>query len=310
MNTPYRLTRGAGQRLRGHLAMLAFSAAVSGSFSLGALVANDIAPAALTAVRFLLAAAVLGLLVHILPGQGRDGGRGLTRADTVAPWRYAVLAALYGGYFVLMFEALKSAEPIATGAIFTLTPLMAAGFAWPLLGQRLSPAVGTALGIGALGAIWVIFRGELGALLGFHLGQGEAIYFAACVLHALYAPMLRRLNRGEGAMVTATLVTAAGFVLLSLHAWRDIAATDWGAVPLRVWLVLLYLVVFATALASSMLQFAAQRLPASKVMAYTYLTPVWIIAWEIALGHGGPGAVILPGFALIVAALVILLRHE
>jgi drug/metabolite transporter (DMT)-like permease len=307
---PYRETRGAGQRLRGHLAMLAFSAAVSGSFSLGALVANDIAPTALTAVRFLLAALVLGLLVHIVPGQGRGGDRGLSRADLAAPWRYAVLAVLYGGYFVLMFEGLKTAQPISTGAIFTLTPLMAAGFAWPLLGQRLSPAVGVALAVGALGAVWVIFRGDLGAFLGFHLGRGETTYFAACILHALYAPMLKKLNRGEGAMVTATLVTAVGFALLTVYAWRDLWATDWGAAPLRVWVVLIYLVVFATALASSMLQFAAQRLPASKVMAYTYLTPVWIILWEIALGHGVPGLAVLPGIVLIVVALGILLRRD
>lgn len=40
---------------RGHLAMLLFSALVAGSFSLGSLAANEIAPAALNAVRFLIA---------------------------------------------------------------------------------------------------------------------------------------------------------------------------------------------------------------------------------------------------------------
>ena len=45
---------------RGHLAMLVFSALVAGSFSLGSLAVNHIAPVALNAVRFVLAAAVMG----------------------------------------------------------------------------------------------------------------------------------------------------------------------------------------------------------------------------------------------------------
>ena len=59
-----------------------------------------------------------------------------------------------------------------------------------------------------------------------------------------------------------------------------------------------------------MLQFAAQRLPSSRVMAYTYLTPVWIIGWELALGHGVPGLQVLPGIALITLALVLLMRAD
>ena len=300
--------QGPVQALRGHLAMLGFSAAVSGSFSLGSLVANAIDPLALTAVRLVLASALLAVLVQLLPGQGRGGGRGFSRADLAAPWRFALLGLLYGGYFVLMFEGLKTAPPVSAGAVFTLTPLLAAGFAWPLLGQRLSRAVAAALVVGAIGALWVIFRGDPLALLAFEVGQGEAIYFLGCVLHALYAPLLRRLNRGEGALVTATLVTLAGAALLTAYGWPRLQATDWATLPPVVWIALAYLVVMATAFAAAAIQFAAQRLPASRVMAHTYMTPVWVIGWELALGHGGPVLAVLPGVALIVAALAMLMR--
>lgn len=310
MKADYAATRGRAQALRGHAAMLGFSAAVSGSFSLGALVANEIDPTALTAVRLLLAAALLGVLVQAVPGQGRGGGRGFTRTDFTAPWRYPVLGILYAGYFVFMFEGLKTAQPVAAGAVFTLTPLMAAAIAWPLLGQRLPPYVAAALAVGAVGAVWVIFRGDLQALLGFHVGTGEAIYFVGCVLHAVYAPMSRRLNRGETAMVTAAMLTLSGFVLLLVYGWRPLLETDWAGLPPLVWIVLAYLVVLATAFAASALQYAAQRLPSGKVMAYTYLTPVWIILWELSLGHGVPGAAVLPGIGLITIALLMLLRSD
>ena len=56
---------GAGltsDEVRGHLAMLGFSALVAGSFSLGVIVANDIAPQAITAARFVLATIVMGMV--------------------------------------------------------------------------------------------------------------------------------------------------------------------------------------------------------------------------------------------------------
>ena len=305
---PQRVARH--EALRGHMAMLGFSAAASGSFSLGALVANDIAPGALTAARFLVSALVLAVLGWVLPGVGRGGQRGFARADLAGLWRYGLLSLLFGGYFVLMFEGLKTADPLSTGAIFTLLPLMAGLVAWPLLGQHLGPGLVAVLLVGAAGAVWVIFRGDTDAMLRLDLGRGEGMYALGCVLHAFYTPLLRRLNRGEGALVTATLVSAAGFVLLGLWYWRDLSLTDWAALSPLVWVTLIYLALIATALTATAMQFAAQRLPASKVSAYTYAIPVWIILWEAALGHGGPGLVVLPGIALIALALALLLRRD
>jgi hypothetical protein len=63
--------------------MLAFSALVAGSFSLGALVANDIDPAALNACASSSPAAVLAGWRWSLPRHG-----GFRRHHFRAPWRY------------------------------------------------------------------------------------------------------------------------------------------------------------------------------------------------------------------------------
>lgn len=302
--------RARGEAIRGHLAMLAFSALVAGSFSLGALVANLIDPVSVTAVRFLWAAVVLALMAFALADR-RDGGpRGVRARDFRGFWRFALLGALFAGYFVLMFEGLKTADPISAGAVFTLTPLMTAGFAWMWLGQKLDGWVAAALAIGATGAVWVIFRADWLALLAFRVGRGEAVYFIGCILHAAFTPLLRKFNRGEPALVVTALVMGAGFVLLAGIGWRGLMAVDWLALPPLVWVTMAYLAIFASALTFFLLQFAAQRLPASKVMAYTYLTPAWIILWELGLGHGAPGLALAPGIALIVLALVMLLRKD
>ncbi len=57
-----------------------------------------------------------------------------------------------------------------------------------------------------------------------------------------------------------------------------------------------------------LIQYAVLRLPGAKVMAYTYLIPVWVIGWEAALGAGLPPAAILPGIGAVVLGLVLLLK--
>ena len=287
---------------RGHLAMLAFSALVAGSFSLGAMAAPLIDPLALTALRFLLAGALVGAAAFATTG--------IRRSALQAPWRYGVLGALLSIYFVLMFEGLKTAEPVSAAAVFTLTPLMAAGFGWLTLRQRLTARMSAALAIGAAGALWVIFRADFGKLLSLHIGRGEVIYFAGCVAHALYAPLVRKLNRGEPAVVFTFGMMIAGWLLLTAAGLPAIRATDWAALPAIVWITLIYTAVFASAATFVLLQYATMRLPAAKVMAYTYLVPSWVILWEIPLGRAAPPSLILIGVALSVLALALLLKDE
>ena len=77
-----------------------------------------------------------------------------------------------------MFEGLKTAPPVSAAAMFTLVPLMSAGFAWLLLRQIMTQRLALALSIGAVGALWVIFRADLSALLAFDLVD-ELIGFTA-----------------------------------------------------------------------------------------------------------------------------------
>jgi len=75
-----------------------------------------------------------------------------------------------------------------------------------------------------------------------------------------------------------------------------------------VWIAIAYTAVFASALTVFLIQFASLRLPSSKVMAYTYLTPSWVILWEIALGQPVPAVLVLGGVGLTVLALGMLLK--
>ncbi|MFC3568318.1 DMT family transporter [Paracoccus simplex] len=288
------------ETLQGHAAMLLFSAAIAGSFSLGARAANLIDPAAISAARFAIAAGVVGGVAL--------AGPGIPRAAFRAPWRYLLLGGLFAAYFVLMFEGLKTALPVSAAAVFTLTPLMAAGFGWLLMRQRMTGRIALALALGAAGSLWVIFGGDAAALLRLEFGRGEAIYLVGCAAHALYTPMVRRLNRGETPIASTLATLCAGGLILLVWGGRAILQTDWAHLPAIVWVTLFYVAIFASALTTALVQFATMRLPSSKVMAYTYLTPAWVILLEAVLTRGLPPLAVLPGVLATVAALILLLK--
>ncbi|UWR68186.1 DMT family transporter [Phaeobacter inhibens] len=286
---------------RGHLAMLVFSALVAGSFSLGAMVANDITPMALNAIRFVIAAVVIGIAAQFT--------HGLRRKDFEAPWRFLLLGGLFAIYFVLMFYGLQTAAPVSAAAVFTLTPVLSGVFGWILLRQITTWRMALALAIGAMGAIWVIFRGDPMAIWAFEIGRGEMIYFWGCVAHAAYTPMVRLLNRGEPAVVFTFGMLVAGAIILLVVGWGDIRATRWTELSPLVWVVLFYVALIASAATFVLLQYATLHLPSAKVMAYTYLTPSWVILWEIALGRPAPSGIVALGVVCTIWALWLLLRE-
>ncbi|WGW04253.1 DMT family transporter [Tropicibacter oceani] len=286
---------------KGHLAMFCFSALVAGSFSLGGLAAPFIDPAVMNAVRFAIAALSLWGLAW--------AGNGITRQVFRAPWRYGLLAGLFAIYFVTMFEGLKTASPVSMSAVFTLNPALTAVFGYVVLRQITTGWMALAIAVGGAGALWVIFDGNVAALRGFEVGRGETVYFWGCIAHALYSPLLRRLNRGEPALGFTAAILTAGAVLLGIWAFGPLLATDWSALPPIVWVTLVYVALPATGVTFLILRYATLRLPSAKVMAYTYLTPSWVILWEIGLGKGVPPALVLPGVGLTVLALVMLLRE-
>jgi drug/metabolite transporter (DMT)-like permease len=283
-----------------HIAMLGFSILIAGSFSLGSMVANDISPIALTAVRFVLAAFIVGSIA-LFSGS-------IARKELTASWRYFVLGGTFSLYFILMFEGLKTASPVSAVAVFTLIPAMSCWLGFVVLGQMVSGRTLLAVVIGATGSLWVVFRADFLALTMSSVGRGELIYFVGCVAHAFMPILFRGLNRGENPVMVTFGLLVSGALILCLFGAGEIIQTDWKGLPGLVWITIFYVAVFATAVTSVCLQFASMHLPAANVMAYTYLTPTWVLLWEILLGHDMPPFWIWGGVLLTAVSVIVLLR--
>ncbi|HEV7248900.1 MAG TPA: DMT family transporter [Shinella sp.] len=280
------------EKLKGHLAMLLFAVLIAGSFSFGGLAARYMEAEPLTLWRYMLTIVVMAALAF-----------GVFKMPAVWPkevWRFVLLGGLIAIYMLTMFTALEFTSPIATGAVFTLMPLLSAGFALPVLGQKTRPGVLAGLLIAAAGAIWVIFRGNIDAILAFDIGTGEMIFFAGVICHALYVPLIRRFDRGEPAVAFGFWVTVGAALWLVPPGIRGLLETDFSALPFAVYAAVTYLAVVTTAVTFLLLQYASMRLPASKVLGYGYLTPSFIILLEGLLGHGWASLPVAAG-ALVTA---------
>lgn len=280
------------EKLKGHLAMLLFAVLIAGSFSFGGLAARYMEAEPLTLWRYMLTIVVMAALAF-----------GVFKMPAVWPkevWRFVLLGGLIAIYMLTMFTALEFTSPIATGAVFTLMPLLSAGFALPVLGQKTRPGVLAGLLIAAAGAVWVIFRGNIDAFLAFDIGTGEMIFFAGVICHALYVPLIRRFDRGEPAVAFGFWVTVGAALWLVPPGIRGLLETDFSALPLAVYAAVTYLAVVTTAVTFLLLQYASMRLPASKVLGYGYLTPSFIILLEGLLGHGWASLPVAAG-ALVTA---------
>jgi len=290
---------GLAMQTRAHGAMLLYAFLVSTSFPIGKAITDQIDPVLLTFLRFSLASLFFWLFLSrrekiILPGC----------KDAL---RYAVISLTMVLFFVLMFEALKLTTPVKTGAIFTLLPLTSGLIGFVLMRIGMSPAQIVALVLGSMGAIWVLFDGSLDKLIAFDVGRGEFLFALGTLSFSAYAPLIKKLHRGENVLVMTFWVLVFGALLLAPFGLPKLVAENWLVMDGRVYLGLLYLALFNTAGTFFLAKFASVRLPPAKVMAYTYLTPGFVVVFA-AFGNQLPSLSVVAGIGVTIMAMVLLHR--
>lgn len=285
-----------------HGAMLLAALLVSTSFTVGKAITPFMDPVVLTLVRFVLAT------VLFAPYVGRRFG--LAWPGAAALVRYGLISGALVGFFWLMFLALRTTNALHTGVIFTTVPGISGIYSWFLLRERLGGYRLAALALAMTGALWVIFEGDLQRLRGLELIPGDLLFFAGCLLMALYMPLVKLLHRGEPMAVMTFWILATGSLWLLLFATLTWPAAPMAAIPGRVWLGIAYLALFTTIVTFFISQWATLHLGPTRVMAYSYLYPPLIVLIEWGLGHDFPPPKTLVGVLLILPAMVIVQQGQ
>jgi len=285
--------RGVGVA-RVHAQMLLVRGLIATSFPVGAAITHGLEPAMLTLLRFVLASLLFAPFVAVRHGIALPTPRALAG--------YAAISACMVIFFWSMFEALRWTSALNAATLFTLVPGIAACYAAFLVRERLGSRRLAAIGLGLVGAVWVVFRGDPAALVSFAFNKGDLIFFGGCLVLGLYAPLVRRFNRGEPAAVMTfwVLLTGTGWLVLLNN--TAIWTTDWSGIDLGVFAGIAYLAVFTTILSFFIQQHATLRIGPTRVTSYSYLNPALVVLIEWIAGKGLPPLIVLPGVAIILAA--------
>ncbi|MEM7668779.1 MAG: DMT family transporter [Pseudomonadota bacterium] len=281
-----------------HGMMLIATFLVATSFPVVAAVTGGLDSGVLTFLRFALASLLFAPLVAWRYGLTVPSGRDLVR--------YGVLGLLLVTFFWCMFASLRLTTPLNTAAIFALMPIMTAGLAAVVLREKLGVPSRIALPVGATGAVWVVFRGDLSALMSLQIGAGDATFLAGTLALAVYSTLVKVLHRGEpmARMTFWTLTAGAGWLfVLSLP---SLVTIQWAEVPARVFAGVAYLSVFTTIVTFFVFQWSTNRIGPTRVVSYTFLNPAIVLVLGLAFGGEVPPLTIWPGVGLAVAATAIL----
>ncbi len=283
-----------------HSLMLFAAIVVSSSFTVGEAITHGLEPSVLLLVRYAVAVLSLAPIIiwryrHIRPSLRQLGGYSLVSASTVV-------------FFWCMFEALRYTTAINTSIIFTLVPGISGIYSALFLGERLGRPRLIALFCGMVGALWVIFQGDLHRLLTLDVNHGDLLFLAGCFVMAAYTPLVKTFHRQESMVVMTfwVLVTALGWLLLL--AMPRLAAVHWQEVSTKVWAGIAYLAIFSTIITFYLTHIATLHIGPTRVMAYSYFYPAFVLAINWSCGKGLPPAIILPGVLVVSLATIVLQR--
>ena len=270
---------------------------------------ETIPPLLLAAARTLVA----GLIMFPLAMRGRRaaaGGRRPRSWPTRAEW---LGCAIVGGLLLVANGAVGVGEktvPSGLAALLVATvPLWLLGMDAGLNHTRIGPALIAGLALGLAGVGLLSGLGGRGAGVS---ATGVVIILIAAAGWALGTIMARRVTLpARPALASGMQLLSGGAVLLALAAATgEVSSFRLAEVSARSWLALGYLIVIGSIVAFSAYGIAVRTLPTATVATYAYVNPVIAVLLGTLILNERLTPAMLGGGALIVAAVVLVVRRH
>ncbi len=180
-----------------------------------------------------------------------------------------------------IYTALQTTSPVNALMLLNLAPLLIMLGSWTFFGQAVARRQWLGIGVSIAGAVALIVRGSLSALLAVELSPGDLWMLPAIAGAAAHALLLRRTPAGvtQGPLLCASVVAALTMMLpLLLRRGPLVIPT---ATPI-LW-SLGYVGIFASALAFWLWNRGVVRLGPARAGPYLYLMPVYGTVFSIVL---------------------------
>ena len=214
------------------------------------------------------------------------------------PWLHLLRASLLITEVCAIVQGYTLIGLINSHAIFAVCPLLVAGLAVPLLGERISWQRWAAIGAGLAGVLIILQPGS-GVF-----SLASLLPFAAALMFAIYSLLTRLATRDEPAFVALFWVGIIGAILVTaigLPNWQPMVGADW------LWMTVYALLAL---LGNWLLIRCYEVAEASSVQPFAYLQIVLVSLVGIVVYGEVLRPPVLIGGAIVVAAGLFALLHN
>jgi|GEM_PF-11189 len=246
-----------------------------GTFVAGRIIAAGAGPFSAACLRFVFASLFLVILTRRLEGR-------LPRLDRgqIVP---AVLLGMTGvfAYNVLFFSGLKTVTASRASLIIATNPVFISLCSAVFFRERLDGRKILGILLSVSGAAMVISRGAPWEILRGASGWGELAIFGCVLSWVVYSLVGKKIMKGLAPMAAVTYSCLIGAAALILPAYVEGIFGQMGGYAFPVWLAIIYLALFGSALGFSWYYQGIQAIGPSRAAVFINLVPVSavLLAW-------------------------------
>ncbi len=249
-----------------HLSLLAANIFYGLNYSIAKAVMPDhIKPFALVSLRSISAASLFWMTSLFIPKEP------VNRKDLL----YLFGCSFFGVVInqTLFLVGLDMTTPINSSIILSTNPIFAFVFAALILRERITFLKGTGLAIGLSGVLLLILQNGTPDL-GSSTFLGNVYTLVNTISWAFYTVVIKRMLEKYHPVTVMKWTFLFGMLTnipVGYHQWSTM---DWSSIPVKAWLEIGFVIVFATYLGYLLITFGLRRLSPTIVSTYTYMQPI------------------------------------
>ena len=277
---------------KAHIALFLVALIYGGNYSIAKVVMDD---GYMEPLGFILLRVTTGVVLFTLLHRFWVRER-IRRED----WWRLMLCGLFGVAInqMFFFMGLKRTLPIHASLLMTTTPILVLLISSLMIGERITLRKVLGVLLGAIGAILLLMQG--GQVNWSQTGlAGDLMVLVNAASYGLYLVLVRRLMTTYNPITVVRWVFTFGLLYVFPFGAGELAAVDWGAFHLWIWLAVLYVLLFTTFFTYLFNAYALTVVSPSVVSFYIYLQPLLAAVIALLMGQDRLDGVKLGAAALI-----------
>lgn len=182
------------------------------------------------------------------------------------------------------FKGLSLTTPINASVIMVMTPILVFIFSLIILKEKLEFKKAVGIVIGLLGAFLLTTADKKEAANAVNIPLGNMLVFVNASGYALYLILAKQMIEKYHPIVFVKWLYTFGLIFMTPFVFGEVLEVDWQKIPLNIYLIIAYVVVFATYCNFLFNLYGLKQLKPTTVSAFIYTQPVIASLFALLVG--------------------------